>query len=179
MRLKFRQWRVLHCLKKHIVVIGGRRTGKSYTSQRFAIKHLLNGSDVIFLSSDSNLVRARFSNIGTILRNDRRLKYLSIYFNLLFIKRGKNFIRFSTENRNFEDIVKCYYKNNFCVLVADEIWDIPQLISQIFYLERKYQMCFKKVLITGTPVDVRCNKEHIKSLDNTVKVFKWKGKYYG
>ena len=74
--------------------------------------------------------------------------------------------------------MRTYYKNKPCVIIADEMYDIPQLIFKIFYLERKYNVRFKKIIITGTPVNSRCNKKYIKSINNKAKVFTWKGKYY-
>lgn len=158
-----------------MVVLGGPRTGKSYAAETFAIERLLKGENVIFLMPSPYMCRDSFSHIGTVLRNIRELeKRLVIDFLNHTIEYGDYTMSFATPDGDYDSIVM-FSKGKPCTLVADAILDIPQLLCHTSYLENHYGFKFKKILITGTPVDNRCNKEHIKMLDNTVKVFKWKG----
>ena len=172
-RLSFRQSRVLKCLKRIIVILDGRMTGKSYTAKMFAIKHLLEGENVIFLTSVPKEAKDAFSNIGTILRNQELNERLVINFACHSIIYGNARMDFTTPDKNFENIVVGLDKHKPCVVVADNILDIPQLLCQISYLENRYTLEFKKILITGTPV-VNGIRNTIKSISNKIKIFVWK-----
>ena len=173
-RLSFRQSRVLNCFKRIIVVLGGIRSGKSYTAKMFAAEHLIKGENIIFLANNPCELKDAFSSIGTILRNNRDLsKRLSINFLNRVIQYGDYNIQFATPDEDFAYIVIGMYKYKPCVVVADGIFNIPQLLCQISYLENHYGFLFKKVLITGRPVNRI--KDAIKTIDDKIKVFIWKG----
>lgn len=173
-RLSFRQSRVLNCFKRIIVVLGGIRSGKSYTAKMFATEHLIEGENIIFLTNSPYEIKDAFSSIGTILRNNRELsKRLSIGFINSVIQYGDYNILFATPDKGFVDIVIGMNKDKPCIVVADGIFNIPRLLCQISYLENHYGFLFKKVLITGRPVNRI--KDTIKSIDNKIKVFVWKG----
>ena len=173
-RLSFRQSRVLNCSKRIIVVLGGIRSGKSYTAKMFATEHLIEGENIIFLANNPCELKDAFSSIGTILRNNRELsKRLSIGFLNRVIQYGDYNILFATPDEGFVDIVIGMYKYEPCVVVADGIFDIPRLLCQISYLENHYGFMFKKVLILGRPVNRI--KDTIKFIDPKIKVFTWKG----
>ena len=173
-RLSFRQSRVLNCFKRIIVVLGGVRSGKSYTAKIFATEHLIKGENIIFLANSPCELKDAFSSIGTILRNNRDLsKRLSIGFLNRVIQYGNYNIQFATPDEDFVDIVIGMNKDKPCVVVADGISNIPRLLCQISYLENHYGFMFKKVLILGRPVNQI--KDTIKSIDPKIKVFTWKG----
>ena len=52
LKLKFRQWLAVRCKRKVVVVYGGRRTGKSLTTEYFAAKTLCNNGDVIYVTDN-------------------------------------------------------------------------------------------------------------------------------
>lgn len=172
-RLSFRQSKVLNCFKRIIVVLGGIRSGKSHTAKLFATEHLIKGENIIFLANNPYKIKDAFSSIGTILRNDRELsKQLSINFLNHVIQYGNYNIQFTTPDEGFADVVIGMNKYKPCVVVADGILNIPQLLCQISYLENHYGFMFKKILITGRPENRI--KDTIKSIDNNIKVFTWK-----
>ena len=172
-RLSFRQSRVLNCFKRIIVILGGIRSGKSYTAKMFATEHLIEGENIIFLTNSPYEIKDAFSSIGTILRNNRDLsKRLSINFRNHVIQYGKYDMLFTTQDEDFLDIVIEMNKYEPYVVVADGIFNIPRLLCQISYLENHYGFLFKKVLITGRPVNRI--KDTIKSIDPKIKVFTWK-----
>jgi len=172
-RLSLRQSKVLSCFRRTIVVLGGPRTGKSYTAKTFAIERLLKGENVIFLMPSPPMCKDTFSHIGTIFRNIRELeKRLVINFMNHTIEYGDYTMSFATPDGDYNSIV-LYAKEKPCTLVADAMLDIPQLLCHTSYLENQYGFKFKKILITGR--HSKFVKECIKSIDNKIKIFVWKG----
>lgn len=172
-RLTLRQSRVLNCFRRVMVVLGGPRTGKSYAAETFAIERLLKGENVIFLMPTPPMCRDTFYHIGTVLRNIRKLeKRLVIDFLNHTIEYGDFTMSFATPDGDYDSIVM-FSKGKPCTLVADAILDIPQLLCHTSYLENRYGFKFKKILITGR--HSKFVKECIKSIDNKIKIFVWKG----
>ena len=171
--LTFRQSRVFDCFRRIMVVLGGPRTGKSYTAETFAIERLLKGDNVIFLMPSPPMCSDTFSHIGTMLRNIRELeKRLVINFMDHTIEYGGYTMFFATPDGDYDSII-LYTKDKPCTLVADAILDIPQLLCHTSYLENHYGFNFKKILITGR--HSKFVTECIKSIDNKIKIFIWKG----
>jgi hypothetical protein len=140
----------------------------------FATEHLIEDENIIFLANNPYELKDAFSSIGTILRNNRDLsKRLSIGFLNRVIQYGDYNIQFATPDEGFVDIVIGMNKYKPYVVVADGILGIPRLLCQISYLENHYGFMFKKVLITGRPVNRI--KDTIKSINPKIKVFTWKG----
>jgi hypothetical protein len=88
------------------------------------------------------------------------------------IEYGDCTMSFATPDGDYDSIVM-FSKGKPCTLVADAILDIPQLLCHTSYLENHYGFKFKKILITGR--HSKFVKECIKSIDNKIKIFIWKG----
>lgn len=173
--LKFRQWRAIHCNKKRVVVFGARRTGKSYTAERAALKYFKRGNNVIFLVDNLRHGQFRFNSLCSIVsrKNIRitRINYLIESF------KSKNSIKFVLNNEEFDKLVwfSNKYRSESIVIVADEISDIPALLHHITFNEHRFHLDIKKIFITGTPIPTSSEK-FIKAVDNRIKVFTWKCK---
>lgn len=171
--LKFRQWRAIHCNKKRVVILGARRTGKSYTAERAALKYLKRGDNVIFLVDNLRHGQFRFNSLCSIVSR-KNIRTTRINYLIESIK-SKNSIKFVLNNEEFDRLVwfSNKYRSEPIVIVADEISDIPALLHHITCNEYRFHLDIKKIFITGTPTAVS-NEESVKAVDEKVKIFTWK-----
>lgn len=173
--LKFRQWRAVQCNKKRVVILGARRTGKSYTSERAALKYFKRGNNVIFLVDNLRHGQFRFNSLCSIVSR-KNIRITRINYLIESIK-SKNSIKFILNNEEFDKLVwfSNKYRSEPVVIVADEISDIPALLHHITCNEYRFHLDIKKIFITGTPTPTS-SKEFVEAVDNGVKVFTWKCK---
>lgn len=173
LRLRFNQWKVLHSLKDYIVLLGGRRTGKSYTAYRLAVKQMEKGNNVIFISDDMPRSRFNFESLVDYAATRDFYSNLKINRRLLKIESKGKEIRFCKIG-DLEIILKIYYRNKDVVIVADDIDDIPKLMCYLSYLKNRYLLTVKKTLITGIPNGKYNKKSIIRNVSNC-KLYIWKG----
>ena len=173
--LKFRQWRAIHCNKKRVVILGARRTGKSYTAERAALKYLKRGNNVILLVDNLRHGQFRFNSLCSIVSR-KNVKIFRLNY-LIELVKSKNSIKIALNNEEFDKLVwfSNKYRSEPIVIVADEISDIPALLQHITCNEHRFHLDIRKIFITGTPTPTS-NKEFVEAVDDEVKVFTWKCK---
>lgn len=166
----FRQWLALKCRKPIVVVIGARRTGKSYTAIQLAKKSIVKGDSVCVLSPTTALARDVFNS--TVNSGLKPNCFVDKSNHAITDCKTKAKIKFKAGS-DF-DLLFPYNEKLPDVLIIDETFSPIRILTQIDYLQNKRNWKYKKIFIAYTPVRFISKKIFKDLYGNKIKVYVWK-----
>lgn len=165
---KIRQWLVLICSKPYILLVGARRTGKTYCNLRLAVKSVKKGLDVVFFLPTKIMAGYVFDDLMRKLGN-------GLFFcksRLQAVYKGKTITFISTDDLRGWFLSQPTLPD---VIIVDEVEDMFMTVNDIDQIRVIRNTRFDKVQISGCPRnDMRILYQFN---PKAVKVFKWKGWY--